>query len=573
MLSLGLVYINHDSAAALVGDGKIIAACLEERFNREKHSSKFPHGAIKYCLDVAGVNFSEIDQIGFFTNPSLYYQLALHNLREDFPRSLSYLPYPFQVMRREFGLEKILSKNMGKIKQPISWVTHHLAHAASAYYVSPFDRAAILTLDGRGEFETGCVYIGEGNSIKKIYSLKYPHSLGYLYSMITKFCGFKPFYDEYKLMGLSAYGTPSLCEKFSDVAFFDVHGNFKLNLKYFDHSYTYGNNRKSFSDEFIRKFGPPRDSQSPVSQVYADLAFALQRFTENAMVEFAKLAKKLTNARKLCLAGGVALNCLGISKIIESNLFDDVFVQPASDDSGTSLGSALYCYYANQVSANRFVQDNVFLGPEFSEEEIRLAIKENEYKLDISCCDDPCLTAATLIHEQKVIGWFQGRMEFGPRALGNRSILASPINSSMKDLINSKIKYREEFRPFAPAVLAESVNNFFDVYPAGNLTYPFMLSTASAKHQSSDKIPAVVHADGTSRIQTVHHKTNPLFWRLIKEYQNLSGLPVVLNTSFNVRGEPIVCTPKDAIQSLLNSDLDFAVLGKFLVKRQTGNLY
>ena len=569
MLILGLIFSNHDSAACLVADGQVIAASAEERHDRIKHSAAFPINAIEHCIRKAGISYNDLDRVSLYTDPRLYHKLLYYNLISDFPRSLRYLPYPFMVAKREYGLKSKLRQQMPQFTKPVTWVTHHMAHAASAFYPSPFESAAIMTLDGRGEYETGCIFLGQGTTIRKLHSLKYPHSLGYLYGMVTKFCGFRPFADEYKLMGLSAYGNNTLCDAFSDVARVDESGTIHLNLKYFDHTYTYGVRRNGFSRDFVDTFGPPRTPNEPVTERVANLAFALQRFTEQAFVSYARLAKSLTGETRLCIAGGVALNCLAVARLLEEGLYDKIFVQPASDDAGTSLGSALHCSYSLGGHERRDEMKDVFFGPSFPSEDIRKVLNNINGQCDVTFVDDPCIIAAQLIHDQRVIGWFQGGMEFGPRALGNRSIIASPVDATMKDTINATIKFREEFRPFAPAVLREKADDFFHLYGAGELMYSFMLATARVRSERAADIPAVVHIDGTARVQTVAKTTNPMFWRLISEYEKLSGIPVVLNTSYNVRGEPIVCSPEHAIDGILNSDLEYAIIGNYLVHRRS----
>ena len=570
MLTLGLVYVNHDSAAALVHDGAIVAAAAEERFNRHKHSAAFPRLALQSCLTQIGADLADISEVGLFTNPWLYYKLAMCNLVSDLPRSFKYLPYPLQIARREFALKRVLRDNVPFRFRKVRFVTHHQAHAGSAFYPSPFDSAAILTIDGRGEYETACIYAGSGNRIRQLYRLMYPHSIGYLYSTVTRFLGFEPFNDEYKVMGLSAYGTTRLVDQFKDVVGADENGEFRLNLRYFDHSYTYGPKRRYFSDRFISAFGPPRFGNDPVTQHHADLAFALQRATEKAFLSLSRRAASLVGSRCLCLAGGVALNCLAVAVVLESGLFDDVFVQPASDDSGTAIGSALVCQFSRNRAIARVRMKDVFLGPEITDDDVRRVADDYRDKFEISRPADLNHIAAKILNDGQILGWCQGRMEFGPRALGNRSILASAVDSGMKDRINASVKFREPFRPFAPVVLAERAETFFTLEGSGRFVYPFMVATAKAVHAQARSIPAVVHEDGTSRIQIVSDGDNSRLHALLRAYEELSGLPVLLNTSFNVRSEPIVCTAEDAVRNALMSDLKYVVIGEtlFIKKNQ-----
>jgi len=574
MIILGLNYLSHDAAAAIVSNGRVVAACEEERFNRQKHSSSFPLQAIRYCLKSAGVGLDEVDKIALFVNPHLHYKLGFYNLLEGFPKSVLYLPHAAKLLMKRYSMKSRLVECVGKsMEYLVHYVDHHVAHATSAFYPSPFDSAAILTIDGRGEFETLCIYAANGNSIKKLHSIKFPHSVGYLYSMVTRYLGFVPQSDEYKVMGLSSYGTPALCEKFSNLARFDDGGNLKLNLGYFDHHYRYGKSRNAFSDKFVCDFGKPRAIDEPISQRHADIAFALQRLTEEILMSFVRFTKRLTHEDALCIAGGVALNCVANSKIVNSGEFKHIFVQPAANDAGTSVGAALYVYYLLSHNGQRYSFKDVYLGPSFTEQDLARELCNYQGRIITTRVDCPTSTGAQLIHDGYLIGWFQGRMEFGPRALGNRSILAAPTDKSVRDLINKKVKFREEFRPFAPAVLSEYKHEYFECDSKGHLLYPFMLSTVKVRPEAVAKIPAVVHVDGTARIQVVEKVNNPLFWKLIKEYHSLSGIPVVLNTSFNIGGEPIVCSIKDAIDSFLHSGLNCIFIGNFLLEKSDGRTY
>jgi carbamoyltransferase len=568
MLVLGLNYLSHNAAATIVRDGKIIAACEEERFNRQKHSSNFPSQSVEYCLSYSGVkNIEDVDAIALFVNPRLHYKLGLFNLLHGFPKSVFYLPYVIKLQKKRYSMKEVLEKNIKNSRDvPLRYINHHDAHAASTFYPSPHESATILTIDGRGEFETTCIYAGKHTSIKKLHSIKFPHSVGYLYSMITRYLGFNPQSDEYKVMGLSSYGTSTLCEKFSDLAFFNDCGNFKLNLDYFDHHYKYGKERQSFSQKFINEFGKPRLPDEPVSQYHSDIAFALQQLTEKIVLSLAKFAKKLTNENNLCIAGGVGLNCVANSKIAESGCFENMFVQPAANDAGASTGAALQAYYIGGGFERHKIK-NVYLGPDFSEQDLLATFQKYSGQIVTKVINNSPSVAAQLLYKGCIIGWFQDRMEFGPRALGNRSILASPTDKNVKELINKKVKFREEFRPFAPAVLKEHAEEYFTIYQAGHLLYPYMLCTVTTKPNMVEKIPAVVHVDGTARIQVVEEATNPKFWRLIYEYYQLSGIPVILNTSFNIKGEPIVCSVKDAIESFLRSDLDYVIVENYLLEK------
>jgi carbamoyltransferase len=566
---LGLNYFSHDAAAALVQDGKIVAAAEEERFNRKKHTKDFPEQAMAFCLQKGNISRSDLDRIALFIKPSLHYHLFLSTIMSDFPKSIGYAPHALQLLRKRFRMHIPLERAFAQYVLPkVEYVPHHLAHAASAYYPSPFESAAVLTVDGRGESETIGFYDASGNTITKKQSVRFPDSVGYLYSMMTKYLGFKTQNDEYKVMGLSALGTPKFCNDFKDVASVDGAGRLQLNLKYFDHHRRSGVKRTLFSDAFVEKFGPSRDGE-PIDQRHADMAYAVQDLTENIMFELAIHARTLSKKKNLCLAGGVALNCLANQRIIESGLFEHVFIQPASSDAGTSAGAALFSFFQNNPHALRENVQDYYSGPAFSDDQIQSALQNYAAPARISYqrIDDPAATAARLIDQEYVIGWFQGSMEFGPRALGNRSILASAKNPEMKDIVNRKIKFRESFRPFAPSVLEERAAKIFDLNQSGEYVYPFMLSTVNVRPEYRSIVPAIVHNDGSARIQTVSQKSNPLYWQLIREYEQLAGVPLVLNTSFNINKEAIVCTPQDALYNFMESGLDYLVMGNYLVKK------
>ena len=567
MYITGLNYTSHNAAATIVGPQGIIAAAEEERFDRKKHSSYFPQGALEYCLDAAGIGIEELEAVSFFVKPDLFFRL--YTPLQGFPKSLGLLPYVIKQIRDSSTARLDFDRFVGDRKMPhFNYVEHHLAHAASCYFLSPYDNAAILTLDGRGEHETLCIYQGQGKNIKKLHTVSFPHSIGILYETVTRYLGFFP-RDEYKVMGLASYGTSRLEEEWNTLVKKNKNGDFMLNLSYFDHYYRYGKHARGFSKLMEKTFGQARNPKDPITEKHADIAHAVQSLVEKVILFYAQKAYDLTGAENLCVAGGVALNCVANQKI-EQNMFKNVFIQPAANDAGTSLGAALYTFFDRHAEKERKNLENVYWGPEFSDSQIFQYISTDN-RIKYEYVENPGLVAARLIHQNAIIGWFQGRMEFGPRALGNRSILASATKAENKDIINEKIKYREEFRPFAPAVLAEFSQNYFDVSPAGAQVYPYMLATTNVKSGMQEIIPAVVHVDGTARIQVVRKEMNPLYWNLIKEYSKLSGIPVILNTSFNVKGEPIVCSPKDAIATFLNSGIDFVVMGNYLISRKEKN--
>jgi carbamoyltransferase len=570
---LGLNFFSHGAAACIVVNGGVVAAAEEERFNRQKHSKNFPQLSIEFCLRTANLSIDQIDLIAVFVDPSSQYKLGLVNLYQAFPRSLLFLPYAYQkTIKRNLMIQEI-GKYLGREAQKkVVYVNHHIAHAASSFYSSPFENATLLTIDGRGEFETVCISRGQGTTIEKIESTFYPFSVGYLYSMVTKYLGFRPQSEEYIVMGLASYGKDTFCHKFQGIAYCDEKG-FKLNLNYFDHHYRYGKNRKYFSEDFVRLFGPARCEDEPITQRHADIAYAVQKLAEEIITKLVTHAYTLVPQQNLCLAGGVALNCVANKVIGELGLFQDIFIQPAADDAGTCLGAALYS--SARVSQTRTVNTSFspYLGPGFDREQIREAITAQlGQELQVIFHKDICAQAARMLYNGMVIGWFQGRMEFGPRALGNRSILASPTDATTKQKINDKVKFREDFRPFAPAVKAEKADTFFVLDEHCRLLYPFMLATVQARLEYADYIPAVLHIDNSARVQSVTKQANPLFWNLLNSFEQLSGLPVILNTSLNIKGEPIACTPTDAIKTFLNSGLDALVIDHFVITRRESNV-
>ena len=558
MYVLGINCYYHDSAACLIKDGKVIAAAEEERFTREKHTNKFPVHAIDYCLREAGISFSEISHIGFFWNPWIRLRKGMSILLRYFPKSIT----AFRDANTGFNMMRVkneIKNNFRTSNFKFYYIEHHLAHAASCFFVSPFKEAAILSIDGTGESTTTLLAIGRENKIKVLKRIKFPHSIGLVYNAVTEFLGFKRDSDEWKVMGLAPYGKPAYYNEFKRLIKLKPDGSFKLDLSYF--KFQYGG-EPYYSKKFVKVFGQPRKEDDPIEKRHEDIAHSLQLVTEEAILHIVKYLQKATNQKKLCLAGGVALNSVANGRIITETKFRDIFVQPAANDAGTSLGSAFYIY--NQILKNprSYIMHDAYLGPEYSEREIEAELKKNN--LDYIKSDNITKDAAKLLSEGKIVGWFQDRMEFGPRALGNRSILADPRKAEMKDIINAKVKYRESFRPFAPSVLEEYTSEYFEHdYPS-----PFMLLVYKIKKNKQKLIPAVTHADGTGRLQTVNKKINPLYWNLIDEFRKLTNIPVILNTSFNIKGEPIVCSPKDAINCFKNTGIDCLAIGPFLVKQK-----
>lgn len=566
---LGLNFGTHDAAAAIVRDGTVVAAAEEERFVRDKQTKRFPEQAIAFCLSEAGVTPSDLDRIAFFVDPRLQLLLPVSNLRHAFPASLGSLGSDIaKYVGRRQALDLVQARFRGARLAKIVPVRHHHAHAASAYLTSEFDDATIVTLDGRGEYETACIFEGRRGRIHKRHSVVYPHSIGYFYSMMTRYLGFRQQRDEYKVMGLAAHGSPLLHEKITRLAAFDDEsGRLRLDLSYFDHHRRPSERRSLFSRRLVELLGPPREADDGIDDRHRDIAFAVQRLTEDLVLRYVAFARRIAPSSSLCMAGGVALNAVANRAVIESGLFDSVFIQPAANDAGTSLGAALYVSGAFTGIRPTPPRLPAYLGPEYGRQAIETAARAElppEYTIEPT--DSPAHTAARLLAQDRVIGWFQGRCEFGPRALGNRSILANPTNAANTTRVNALIKRREEFRPLAPAVLEDQAATYFDIHPAGQPVYPYMLATAGVKVHQSRRIPAVVHADGSARLQTVSQMHNAKFWALISKFGKISGVPVLLNTSFNGPDEPIVCSPEDALRTFQACNLDALVLGHLVIR-------
>ena len=568
MYILGLNFTTHDASAALIKDGEVLFAAEEERYSRKKHTKAFPENAIYHCLEYAKITKDDIDKIAVFISPKQCKNIIIYNLISDFPKTLLYIPYAIKWIKLRkkisFEIEGVFGP---KIKRNIEFVNHHIAHAGSSFFCSGLSDSLILTVDGRGEYETIGVYDGKGNKIKKLKSIKYPHSIGYFYSMITKYLGFIPQYDEYKVMGLASYGhLDNLNLKVKDM-YYSKNNLFKLNLSYFDHHYKYGNDRKLYSDKFIKEFGGEKNKDN-LTQENADLALTVQESISEIVLNILRFYKCKFHYKNLCFAGGVALNCSLNAKISEANIFENIFIQPAANDAGTSIGAALITYYKYFPNNEKQKLTNVYLGN--NDDNIHIDTLKNKYNLlEFSKYDNFYEIVAEYLHQGKVIGWFQGRMEFGPRALGNRSILANPQIAEMKEIINSKIKFREQFRPFAPVVLSQYAPEYFYINENAYNLYPYMLCTVKAKENINKIIPAVVHVDNTSRIQIVNQENNLKLYLLLQEFKKLTGVPVLLNTSFNVKGEPIVSTAEDAINSYLNSELDYLIINDIIICRKS----
>ena len=568
---LGISCYYHDSSAALLKDGKIVAAAQEERFTRKKHDISFPINAINYCLKSQNITIKEIDYIGFYEKPLLKFERILYQHLEMFPFSyktfLSSLPSWFNEKLRVI---KTIKRKL-KYKKDVLFVEHHLAHAASSFLPSPFKQAAILTVDGVGEWTTTAYGIGKDNDIKLLKEIRFPSSLGLLYSTITAYLGFKVNNSEYKVMGLAAYGnmdkkTNPYYKKLKKVLDVKEDGSYNFNMSYFDYHFK---NKMPSKKLCSLLDGPITKRGSEIIQRHKDIAAALQIITEEVMIKMLEHIYKVTKSDNLVLAGGVALNSVNNGKILKNTPFKKIWIQPDPGDGGTSIGAALYIH--NSILGNKriYQQNHAYLGPEFSEKQIKSFLDENKIKYyTFKDTKEILKTTASLIYNDNVIGWFQKGMEWGPRALGARSILSNATNPKMKEILNLKVKHRESFRPFAPVVCIEDAEKYFECDEPTSETADFMLMVYPIKEKWHKRIPSVTHVDGSGRLQTIRRNQNPLYYDLIKEFGKLSGIPILINTSFNIRGEPIVCTPYDAYKCMMGTGIDCLVMDKFLIKRK-----
>jgi carbamoyltransferase len=561
MYILGISAYYHDSAAALIRDGALVAAVEEERFTRKKHDNSFPFNAIEYCLKEAGISMDDVSFVALYEKPLIKFERIVQTFVETYP--LSYIPFWRAVpdwITKKLSVRSTIRKKL-KYKEKILFIPHHEAHASSAFFVSPFRKAAILTIDGAGEWKTTSLYLGENNQITPLEEINFPHSIGLLYSTFTAFLGFKVNEDEYKVMGLAAYGKPKYYKEFSKFITVNEDGSYALNMKYFSFRETF----RMWSSEIENLLGKPRKPDEKVNRRHADIAATLQKVTEEIYFKILNHLYNITKIENLCIAGGVALNSLANGKIYTNTPFKKVFIQGAAGDSGAALG-ATYFVWNHLLNKKRvFELSNLYCGSEYSNEYIKTFLDNTGASYKYFEGEELTKTVAKLLAKNNVIGWFQGRMEFGPRALGNRSILANPKPRWMKDRVN-EIKRREHFRPFAGSVLQEKVHEYYDV-PEKNHISPFMVFCFPAKLQKRKEIAAIVHNDGTCRIQTVDEKNNALYYQLIKDFENLTGIPVILNTSFNLKGEPIVCKPEEAYDDFLRTKMDYLVIGNFLISR------
>jgi carbamoyltransferase len=584
---LGLSAFYHDSAACLVRDGEIVAAAQEERFTRKKHDSEFPTNAVAYCLREAGIDIGGVDYVGFYDKPLLKFERILESYLGVAPQGLrSFLTaMPVWLKEKLFTRDQI-RRDLGGYEGPVLFSEHHESHAACAFYPSPFPEAAVLTMDGVGEWATSSYGVGRGNALDLLAELHYPHSLGMLYSAFTYYTGFKVNSGEYKVMGLAPYGEPRFVEViFDKLVQLRPDGSFKLNMTYFDYLRGLTMTSPAFDELFG---GPPRAPESELTQREMDLAASIQVVTEEIMLSMARHVHGETGMENLCLAGGVALNCVGNGRLLREGPFKRIWIQPASGDAGGALGVALTVHHKVLGNPRRNPSEGdgmhgSYLGPSYPDDEIESFLRSAGAVYERLAPDELLDRTARHLAGEKVVGWLQGRMEFGPRSLGARSILGDPRSRKMQSVMNLKIKFRESFRPFAPSVLRERVGEWFEL----DADSPYMLLVAPVRPERRiamtaeeqrlfgiaklnvprSDIPAVTHVDYSARIQTVHRETNPLYHALIERFCELTGCPVLVNTSFNVRGEPIVCTPRDAYLCFMRTEMDHLVLGSFMLDK------
>ena len=567
MYVLGISCYYHNSAAALIKDGNIVAGVEEERFTRVKFDDDFPKNAINYCIEEAGISPKDISSVVFYDKSILKFDRLLDNYITYAPRGLvSFLNVIPKWLHKRLWIKDDIKKHLKGFTGDILFPEHHLSHAAYSFLTSPFQESAILTVDGVGEWTTISMGTGKENKIELTKDLRWPHSVGMLYSAFTYFLGFRVNEGEYKLMGLSAYGKPKyydlIMEKLIDLK---DDGSFHLNMKYFAFAYDKVMTNKKFSTLFNCSV---RTEDGPAEQIHYDIAASAQKVLEEILMRVVRYIHKNTGQKNLCLGGGVALNGVANYKILKEGPFENIFIPPSPGDAGSALGAALYGYYSIQNKQRSIEKDNsikvsneVFIGPEYSNEDIENFLNEKGISFEKYERQQLLEKVAKLISEQNVVGWYQGRMEWGPRALGNRSILSDPRNPKMKDILNEKIKHREGFRPFAPSILEEYASEYFEL----EISSPYMLLVTKVK--KPDQIPAVTHVDGTARVQTISRITNELYYDLINEFYKLTNVPVLINTSMNVRGEPMVNTPEQAHNMIVKTDMDYIVMGNYLIPR------
>jgi carbamoyltransferase len=588
---LGISCYFHDASAALLKDGELVAAAEEERFTRKKHDYEFPQNAIDFCLNVGGVTSGDLDYVVFFEKPFIKFERLLLSSMQTFPRSHKvFREAMITWLGDKLWIKTLIQKRLGVPATKILFSEHHLSHAASAFFCSGFDEAAIMTVDGVGEWTTASIGIGRGTEIKLLKEIRFPHSLGLLYSAFTAFLGFEVNEGEYKVMGMAPFGTPKYMDKVYKLIRIAKDASFELDMDYFSFHHSPD---QTFNQKFVDLFGPPRDPKAlfftpdtgypsyfgdkpsnyeqlgKENQRYADIAASIQAVTEEILVNMAREVQKETGLRKLCMAGGVALNSVANGRILNETGFEELYIQPSAGDGGGSVGAALYAYHTVLGKPRKFVMEHAYWGQENSPCVIERFLKESGIPYERMEREEKLIERVVdYLQNGKVIGWSQGRFEWGPRALGSRSILADPRRADMKDIVNVKIKFREPFRPFAPSVLAERTEEYFDL-PNAAKHHParFMLYVVDVKPEKREILPAITHVDGTGRLQTVRKEYNPRYYRLIETFGQATGVPIVLNTSFNLKGEPIVNTPAEAFNTFSKSGMDTLVLGNYVIEK------
>jgi carbamoyltransferase len=582
----------HDAAAALLHDGSLTAAAEEERFSRVKHDYGFPRNAIQFCLDQAGIEGRDLDYVVFFEKPFRKFDRILMTALQTYPQSWKvFRESMISWMADKLWIGATLQSELGVSKEKVLFCEHHLSHAASAYLCSPFDEAAILTVDGVGEWVTASYGVGRGNDIRLLKQIEFPHSIGLLYSAFTAFLGFEINEGEYKVMGMAPYGVPRYVDKVWKLVHQNTDGSFSLDMDYFCFHYS---TDQTYNQKFVRLFGEPRPSNlqfftaetgfpkyfgappgnyselCKLNQHYADVAASIQQVTEELLLGMANNLYRETGIKRLCIAGGVGLNSVANARILKETPFEQLFVQPAAGDGGGALGAALWAYNCLFGKPRNFTMQHAYWGRSDSDAEISDFLRQNEIPFRCFENDDELLDGVVeRLIQGKVVGWSQGRFEWGPRALGNRSILADPRNPDMKDIVNAKIKFREPYRPFAPSVLSECAEKYFDL-PQAKCHHParYMLYVVPVRESQRNTLPAITHVDGTGRLQTVFRDQSPRYYRLIERFGQATGIPVLLNTSFNLKGEPIVNTPANAFDTFSKSEMDSLVLENFLVEKK-----
>jgi carbamoyltransferase len=589
---LGVSCFYHDAAAALLHDGSLTAAAEEERFSRVKHDYGFPRNAIQFCLDQAGIEGRDLDYVVFFEKPFRKFDRILMTALQTYPQSWKvFRESMISWMADKLWIGATLQSELGVSKEKVLFCEHHLSHAASAYLCSPFDEAAILTVDGVGEWVTASYGVGRGNDIRLLKQIEFPHSIGLLYSAFTAFLGFEINEGEYKVMGMAPYGVPRYVDKVWKLVHQNTDGSFSLDMDYFCFHYS---TDQTYNQKFVRLFGEPRPSNlqfftaetgfpkyfgappgnyselCKLNQHYADVAASIQQVTEELLLGMANNLYRETGIKRLCIAGGVGLNSVANARILKETPFEQLFVQPAAGDGGGALGAALWAYNCLFGKPRNFTMQHAYWGRSDSDAEISDFLRQNEIPFRCFENDDELLDGVVeRLIQGKVVGWSQGRFEWGPRALGNRSILADPRNPDMKDIVNAKIKFREPYRPFAPSVLSECAEKYFDL-PQAKCHHParYMLYVVPVRESQRNTLPAITHVDGTGRLQTVFRDQSPRYYRLIERFGQATGIPVLLNTSFNLKGEPIVNTPANAFDTFSKSEMDSLVLENFLVEKK-----